>query len=43
MKSLEVGDRFPSLSAFAVDGSHFTLPDDVEGVNAVLAFYRGHW
>jgi len=40
---LKTGDRFPSLAAEAVDGSHFTTPDDLEGVYAVLVFYRGHW
>jgi len=43
MQTLEIGDRFPSMTADAVDGSHFTLPDDLEGVIAVLLFYRGHW
>lgn len=43
METLKPGDRFPSLSARAVDGSHFDLPDDVEGIRAVIVFYRGHW
>jgi len=43
MKTLDVGDRFPSMSATAVDGSHFSIPDEIEGLRAVLVFYRGHW
>lgn len=43
MQTLEPGDRFPTLTADAVDGSHFTLPDDLEDVYAVIVFYRGHW
>ncbi len=43
MKTLDTGDRFPTLTADAVDGSHFTLPDDLDGIRAVVVFYRGHW
>lgn len=31
------------MSAEAVDGSTFQIPEDLEGVRAVLLFYRGHW
>lgn len=43
MDKLTPGDRFPTLSAAAVDGSRFTIPEELEGVRAVLLFYRGHW
>ncbi|HKK94008.1 MAG TPA: hypothetical protein VJ925_11265 [Longimicrobiales bacterium] len=43
MDTLNTGDRFPTMSADAVDGSHFTLPDDVEDIYSVIIFYRGHW
>jgi peroxiredoxin len=43
MKKLNPGDRFPKMSADAVDGSRFVIPDELEGVRAVLLFYRGHW
>lgn len=43
MQTLELGDRFPTIEADAVDGSRFTIPDELEGVRAVLLFYRGHW
>lgn len=42
-EKLSIGDRFPELGADAVDGSHFTLPDDLNGIPAVLVFYRGHF
>lgn len=40
---LEVGERFPNMAAEAVDGSHFTLPDDLADVPSVVVFYRGHF
>ena len=43
MQKLEPGDSFPTIEADAVDGSRFTIPDELEGVRAVLLFYRGHW
>ncbi len=43
MDKLNPGERFPHLTADAVDGSQFTVPDDLEGIRAVLLFYRGHW
>lgn len=43
MDTLKPGDRFPTMSAPAIDGSQFTLPADVEGLPVVLVFYRGHW
>lgn len=43
MEPLEIGQTFPALAADAVDGSHFSLPDDLEDVRAVIVFYRGHW
>ncbi len=43
MKRLENGDRFPSLTAARVDGESMSLPEDVEGAWALVAFYRGHW
>lgn len=43
MDRLENGDRLPSLTAPRVEGGSLTLPDDVEGQWALVAFYRGHW
>ncbi len=43
MPMLDRGDEFPTVRAAAVGGKPMTLPDDVEGVWAVLIFYRGHW
>ena len=43
MERLENGDTLPHLTAPTVDGATITLPDDVEGHWALLAFYRGHW
>ncbi|HSM35090.1 MAG TPA: hypothetical protein VK837_01725 [Longimicrobiales bacterium] len=43
MTKLATGDRFPHVDAQAVDGSHFAIPDDLDGLRAVLVFYRGHW
>jgi peroxiredoxin len=43
METLRVGERFPELQARAVDGSTLRIPDELEGVPAVLLFYRGHW
>lgn len=43
MDKLNPGDRFPSLTAAAVDGRRLTIPDELEGIRSVLLFYRGHW
>jgi peroxiredoxin len=43
MQTLRPGERFPTMEAAAVDGSHFRLPEELAGVRAVLVFYRGHW
>ena len=42
-EKLQIGDRFPEVRADAVDGSRFTLPGDLNGIPAVLIFYRGHF
>lgn len=39
---IDEGDRFPSLTASAIDGGSLTLPADLDGP-AILLFYRGHW
>lgn len=43
MERLENGDRLPSLTAPRAEGGSMTLPDDVQGAWALVAFYRGHW
>lgn len=43
MPRLENGQRFPEITASVVDGSPMTLPEEIEGVWALLIFYRGHW
>jgi peroxiredoxin len=43
METLRVGERFPELQGRAVDGSTLRIPDDLQGIIAVLIFYRGHW
>jgi peroxiredoxin len=43
METLRVGNRFPQLQARAVDGTTLRLPDELQGITAVLLFYRGHW
>ena len=43
MEPLRVGTRFPDLQARAVDGSTLRIPEELQGLTAVLLFYRGHW
>ncbi len=43
METLRGGERFPELQARAVDGTTLRLPDELQGIPAVLLFYRGHW
>ena len=43
MQTLEPNDPFPAIEGDAVDGSHFRVPDELEGVWSVLIFYRGHF
>lgn len=43
METLKVGERFPEMQLEAVDGSKINVPQELEGVRAVLLFYRGRW
>ena len=43
MNTLRIGDPFPAIQASTVDGSTLRIPDELNGLNAVLLFYRGHW
>lgn len=43
METPKVGERFPDMRLEAVDGSKLHVPDELEGVRAVLLFYRGRW
>lgn len=43
METLNVGERFPDMKLEAVDGSTIQVPQELEGVRAVLLFYRGRW
>lgn len=43
METLKVGERFPEMQLQAVDGSAIDVPQELEGVRAVLLFYRGRW
>lgn len=43
METLKVGERFPEIQLEAVDGSMIDVPQELEGVRAVLLFYRGRW
>lgn len=43
MEKLQQGDRFPSMTFKAVDGSQVRIPEDVPGRYAAVLFYRGHW
>ena len=40
---VNVGDRFPIVTAHRVGGSEMALPRDVEADWAVVLLYRGHW
>lgn len=39
---IEIGDRFPTLTAPVLGGGSLTVPDDLDRP-AILLFYRGHW
>ena len=43
METLRTGTRFPDLQARAVDASTLRIPEELQGLTAVLLFYRGHW
>lgn len=40
---LNIGDRFPEMSAALVGGETVELPGAVDTGWAVVLFYRGHW
>lgn len=40
---IEKGQRFPDMQASVLEGDDLALPDDLEGLWAVVIFYRGHW
>ncbi len=41
--TLRMGEQFPSLTVQTVNRGAMTIPQDVDGANKVILFYRGGW
>ena len=43
MGMLTVGDMFPDVELSIAGGGKISLPEDISGSFAYIAFYRGGW